>query len=699
MMISVRTLICLSGITAAAFLPSSVLAQDNSLLSQSNHGGVGLIQIPTARMEDSGHFSFNYNDNEDYRFWSVSIQLFPWLETTARYTDVRRLLYSPFPGFSGDQSLKDKGLDVKIRLLEESYYVPQVSVGWRDFGGTGFFESEYIAASKRLGDFDFHLGMGWGYLGRAGNISNPFCQLSDGFCQRPGGFSGNGGKVDYDQFYKGPASLIAGVEYHTPWLPLTLKLEYEGNNYATDRAPDLVQDSRFNYGLVYRYKNIDLQASYQRGNTFAFGISLDTNFNTIKQPKFDTPAPEVNAQGANPAKFSRAPLRKALYQDAGFVATSIFRNNDELIVKGKQIAFRDEAVAMERVGRVLANFGPDNVARYRIVVEEINLPMVETVFDVAEFRAVSRYERLDTPVRSTYVRKEPDVDDVIWQFNTPVRGLGFSLDSFWTQMLGNPEAFFMYQGGVLPTIEYHFDNNWSVMSVAKVSLLDNYDKFNFKVDAQDSTLPRVRTYAREYATRSNITLDRLFLSYRDNIVQDWYAQAYAGYLETMFAGVGGEVLYRPLDSNLAFGVDLNYVRQRDYDSETALFDYSVLTGFVSAYWQPTFVEDAMLAVSVGRFLAKDVGVNIDFSRRFDSGVVVGAYAAFTDASAEEYGEGSFTKGFYVSIPFDLLSFKSTKGAGSIPWVPIGRDGGQMLQRPMTLLSVTNDRAVPKRFVK
>ena len=31
---------------------------------------------------------------------------------------------------------------------------------------------------------------------------------------------------------------------------------------------------------------------------------------------------------------------------------------------------------------------------------------------------------------------------------------------------------------------------------------------------------------------------------------------YGGYLETMFGGAGAEVLYRPLDSNWAFGLDL-----------------------------------------------------------------------------------------------------------------------------------------------
>ena len=176
------------------------------------------------------------------------------------------------------------------------------------------------------------------------------------------------------------------------------------------------------------------------------------------------------------------------------------------------------------------------------------------------------------------------------------------------------------------------------------------------------------------------------------MADDWYAQAYGGYLETMFGGVGGEVMYRPVDSNWSFGVDLNYVQQRSYENDWDFFDYKVLTGFASAYYRPEFLPDTRLTVSAGQFLAKDKGVNIDFAKRFDSGIVVGAYAAFTDASAEEYGEGSFTKGFYISVPLDLFVLKPAKGRGRFPWVPISRDGGQMLNRPSILSDITAPRS-------
>jgi len=77
----------------------------------------------------------------------------------------------------------------------------------------------------------------------------------------------------------------------------------------------------------------------------------------------------------------------------------------------------------------------------------------------------------------------------------------------------------------------------------------------------------------------------------------------------MFAGVGGEILYRPVDSNLAYGLDIAYVKQRDPYSQTGLEDYTAVTGHASVYWQPEFLDDTQITVSAGQFLAKDKGVN------------------------------------------------------------------------------------------
>lgn len=100
-----------------------------------------------------------------------------------------------------------------------------------------------------------------------------------------------------------------------------------------------------------------------------------------------------------------------------------------------------------------------------------------------------------------------------------------------------------------------------------------------------------------------------------------------------------------------------------------------------------------MKTSVGQYLAGDKGGTLEIAKRFDSGVVVGGYATITDASPDEYGEGDFTKGVYVSVPLDIFSSGPTRSRAAIGWTPLTRDGGQQLGRKFGLYDMTSDRSV------
>lgn len=164
---------------------------------------------------------------------------------------------------------------------------------------------------------------------------------------------------------------------------------------------------------------------------------------------------------------------------------------------------------------------------------------------------------------------------------------------------------------------------------------------------------------------------------------------YGGYLEPMYAGVGGELLYRPMGERWSIGADLNYVRQRDFEQDFGLRDYRTITGHITAYTKLPFDLDA--AVSVGRYLARDWGTTIDISREFSNGVKFGGWVTRTNVSTEEFGEGSFDKGIYISIPFDEMMSVSTMSRANIAWAPLTRDGGAMLHRQYSLHTMTDGR--------
>jgi membrane-associated phospholipid phosphatase len=169
-----------------------------------------------------------------------------------------------------------------------------------------------------------------------------------------------------------------------------------------------------------------------------------------------------------------------------------------------------------------------------------------------------------------------------------------------------------------------------------------------------------------------------------------YASAYGGMLEPMYGGVGGEWLYRPWQSRFALGVDVNHVQQRDFKQNLGFRDYAVNTGHATLYWD-TGWNDLQVNLSAGQYLAGDAGATLDVKRVFSNGVALGAWATKTNVSAEQFGEGSFDKGIYVRIPFDVLSPRSSAGSGTIVWNPLTRDGGARLGRSFALYDLTQQR--------
>ncbi|WP_404408617.1 YjbH domain-containing protein [Pseudidiomarina marina] len=673
--------------------------------STSDYGSVGLLQMPSGRHAEQGEFSFTYSDQEEYRRWALNLQLFPWLEATLRYNDIRTRKYSQFEEFSGDQTYKDRGVDLKLRLTEETRWIPETSVGIRDLAGTGLFAGEYVAASKRLGNFDFTAGIGWGYLGKNNNINNPFCELTDEFCNRTGGFSGRGGSFEVDKWFKGNTAWFAGLEYQTPWDPLSIKVEYDSNNYKNEPSTvAMPQDSRWNYGLEYDLgNNMSLKASYERGNTIMFGFTLRTNLANAKQPKIDShrkrpPAPP-RLQSVEQLKQQDElnKLRTTMNAEASTWVRELALSEDEqtLTLYGSQYRYRDSELGLEKISRVLATEVPDSIKTYQFIDQSGTMNLAQNNIDAEIFKDAMGRRTINATTQQAYSRSEvtDNPGDMIYKKEFEFADLPtVSVKPYLDQSFGGPEDFYLYQLGVDARVRYSLSRNTFVAGTASLRVIDNYDKFNYTTGTETGALPRVRTYVREYVTGSDVFLRNLQVIHRRQLADNWFAAGYVGYQEQMFGGFGGELLYRELDSNWAVGLDINYAKQRDWENHFGFRDYDVITGHLTGYWRPNFMPNSLVRVAAGQFLAGDRGALVAFDHKFDSGIIVGAYAAKTNVSAEEYGEGSFTKGFYISIPFDILQLRYSPGRGTIGWSPLTRDGGQMLGREFSLFGATDKRS-------
>ncbi|MEZ8028833.1 YjbH domain-containing protein [Enterovibrio norvegicus] len=687
--------------------------------TQSDFGGVGLMQMPTGRVAPEGEFSLGVTMNDDYRHYHSSLQLMPWLEATIRYTQVPDRKYNNNPNFAPeDRYYTDKGIDIKVQLWEESYWLPETSIGIRDLGGTGLFDGEFIAASKHMGPFDFTAGVAWGYMGNRANLKG---DTSNGYdCGRDTSYKGKGGSVDYSRWFTGCMSLFGGMEYQTPWNPLSLKLEYDGNNYKSDtlvtkNIKEMPQDSPFNVGAVYRLDDWgDIRASFERGNTWTLGFTLKTNFNTLSQSWSDTPTPAYNGkQGESVDDIDWDRVATDLETIAGYSQTKVYADDESITVVGGQSKYRDRDLAHEKAAMILTNTG-SKASSFHLVEQSANQTTVQNDIDASAYRKVANQEYVGANVTDTTRRTNPNTARGMLQADTS-KPWSVNVNPSLQQSIGGSEDFYLFNIGVTAGASYWLTDNIEIGGGVYVNLYDNYDKFLYDVPPDGTDLKRVRTLVRQYISDNRVRVGNLQLTAFDKFGDDFYVQAYGGYLETMFAGVGAEVLYRPLNSNWAFGMDMNYVAQRDPNSEFGIFTEEVHydpttgryyrvqtgtpTGHFTTYYRPewSWFDDLLIKASVGQYLAEDKGVTLDVSKQFDSGVIAGAYLAKTNLSAEEFGEGSFNKGFYISIPFDIFTVKPSSNRALVGWTPLSRDGGQMLGRKYHLYDMTNGRYPNSEF--
>jgi len=661
-------------------MPQALMQRERSrglMVTASDWGSVGLLQTPSARMLDAGSFTMHFSRVEPYTRMNVFFQPFKWMEAGFRYTSIGNRNYQDGTP-NNPQTYKDKGFDVKFSLWDESAYAPAIAVGFRDIAGTGLFSGEHVVASKRFGDFDTSLGVSWGNLAGAPQRFAPNSAV---------------GNFQFDNYFSGPARPFGGLQWHLPGVPMVLKAEYDSNDYQNEPLGNrFEQKSRFNFGATYRlYSWLDLTAGYERGNTLSVGLSLHTNLARLATPKLNDP-PRV------PVAAYRPQLTPDWEKTARDLGVQTDWKIHQIKAEGQQVTVTVDDPRgvywqdrVDRAASVLHRDAPAGVDRFVLRYQARGMDMSEQVVDRQDWVA-PRVQPLPPSQQGDAVvaRAAAPESAAPAQFDAKPSPWDTNFRIGYSQSFGGPDAFLLYQFYAEQSVRLRLGrpDTWATGAV-RLRLLDNYDKFTYTAP---SNLPRVRTYIREYLTDSAVTMPNLQATHVKKVSENHYASVYAGYLEEMFAGVGGEWLYRPFASRFAFGIDANYVQQRDFSQGFAMLDpsYRVATGHATAYWD-TGWHGVELRGSAGRYLAGDMGVTAEASRQFRNGVVIGAYATKTNVSAQEFGEGSFDKGIFLSIPFDAMFTKSSSRIANFEWKPLTRDGGAKLWRYERLYDITRTR--------
>lgn len=660
---------------------------------QTDYGGTGLLETPTARRADVGDFSFHFGHVKPYYNYSFSFQPFSWLQAGFRYTSISNRSYG---SVAPDRDYLDKGVSLKLFLLKEGRYKPDIALGFRDLGGTGLFSSEYLVANKRWYNFDFSLGLAWGYMGNRGDIGNPLDVFGGRFKRRVDRHGSGGGKFNTKSWFTGRPAFFGGIQYTTPWQPLTLQVEYEGNDYNNEPLGNhLDQDLPVNFGARLRLNdNVTLSAAYERGDTVMLGATLSMNLAHLTQPKSDpAPVPAKKTTDNQPKSWSH--VASQLSENAGISASRISRQGDTLVVDGVPTTYRHLAQSELRGNRILHNAASDDISSFEyrwqgggFYLRDDKLPRNPLPTNPLIVNPASPFADLDyrrDVIASDATGKATSVKPSKTLYEKSARKFSYNLGPGLNYNYGGPDGF-LFQVLARLGLEYRTDQHgWASASVA-YSLFDNLSDDDYVAPTQ---LPRVRSDVVRYLHETDLGVYNLQYTRTARLSDNVFGMVYGGLLEQMYGGAGGEVLYRPFDSNVAFGADVNWVKKRDYDTQFGFRDYSAVEGHATAYVN-TGIDNVLARISVGRYLAKDYGATIDLSKTFDSGVTLGAYAVFTSAG-NKYGEGSFNKGIYLSMPLDVFFTKSSRRHVTARYTPLTRDGGASLDRRYSLYSLTGSR--------
>lgn len=678
-------------LTTTALLMASVsavgVASPSLGQTLNSYGMPGAIDTPTAETPPEGELSATVSYSDYGRRVSTSFQVFPRLTGALRYSRIEGLIDVD------RDALYDRSFDVQYQIFREDGWRPSVAIGLRDFMGTGVYSSEYLVATKKLTPrLSVTGGVAWGRL--AGDW-------------RRTDYEDEGGKPNWDDWFSGDAKPFASVEWHANDR-LSVLAEYSFDDYQPEvEGGDDAPDGKVNLGVNYRIGDTYQIGAYTIGGN-VFGIRGTVALNA-KKPPFPSglesapapvrprPAPSADPEGWS-GSWSADPTAQPAIQNAlskalaneGQVLESMVLNANRAEVRIRNKRYLMQAEAIGRTARLMTRALPPSVETFVITSMEDGMATSSVVLQRSDI------ERLENTA-AAYIAQEAEIVDAVQRPPGLVYAPGiypkftWRLGPYFDIGVFDPDEPFRFEAGADLSGRYEIAPGLILSGTLRQRVLGNQDQSapkGYTVDeyldsdfdqltADNNGVPRVRSDTRMYAGNNSPVIHDLTLAWYAHPTATTYSRVTVGLLERAYGGVSAEMLWKPVDSRLALGAEINRVRKRDYEDVFGFQDYEVTTGHLSAYYD--FGNGLWGQIDAGKYLAGDKGATISLNREFENGWRIGAYATKTDLSDTEFGNGSFDKGITMSVPLTwaIGSPSTRKVSGNLR--SLSRDGGARVE--------------------
>ena len=665
--------------------------------NMSTFGLAGGIDTPTAETLQDGTLGATVSWSDYGRRSSVFFQALPRLTTVLRYSRVDGI-----NDYRDDGYITDRSLDLRYQVLDEQGWRPAVAVGLQDFLGTGVYSGEYIVATKNVTpSVRVSAGLGWGVLaGKPRTID-----IDD-----------EGGTPNADDWFRGGAKPFASVSWQVNDR-LNLVAEYSNNDYLARYSNGQVfqqgkePDSNLNLAAFYRFGSSYEVGLYTiGGNTVGaqFSIALNpreapypSGLEKAPAPVRPRPAPSADPEGWS-GVWAQDPTAQPAIQTAlgeamaeeGQTLESMALSANRAEVRLRNGRYISQAEAIGRTARLMTRALPPSVETFVITSTAVGLPTSSVTVRRSDVERLENTEAgqianasilSDAPAGAPgLVRSEGVYPRFRWSIK-PYLTLGiFSAEDGLTyEVGGEARASYVITPGLVLTgaLRQRAFGNIDQRGPGIPGQRGEYYtpeeyEANPALETTPEGVPRVRSDTRMYTGNTDPVIPELTLAWYAKPAPAVYTRVTAGLLERAYGGVSAEVLWKPVNSPLALGAEINRVRKRDFDQLFEFRDYEVTMGHVSAYYE--FTQGFTAQLDVGKYLAGDKGATIRLTREFANGWRIGAYATKTDLSAEEFGEGSFDKGVTLSIPLGWATGQATRERVDADLRSLSRDGGAQL---------------------
>lgn len=634
----------------------------------------GYFNMPSARMGHEGELGGGFSYVPPYRNYNLRCQLTDRIELSGNYR-IFIGVDDPILSQHGFGDLSDKGANVKLALFlpEDSYYkLPGLAVGLEDFLGTRNFKARYIVATKVFLDEDMEVSLGYG-------------------SQRIHGFFGG---ILWMPFRRYGSPLLSS---------LTLAAEYDAIDYKNcevEKHPKgRVKKSPINWGLKYRlWDTLDFSLAYVRGDALACSVSASYNFGETKGflPKIDDVLPyqaPVNTQELGylrPEDVLAQDLVHAM-EEQGFDVYHIAIIVDDdctktLRITVSNIAYRLEPIVRDRLDHLLSSLTPSNIDRVTVVMDVEGFPIQEYRYRTEDLQryACKEIGSYELKVLAPLCEVTPPCPyQTTTLFGNNKELFNFELFPNTHTLFGGAKGKFKYAlgltvgiNGFLP-LNIYYSVRLGYLPFSNLGDVKDVDRLN------PSQIINVRSDIVNYYKQKAITVDEAYLQRVWNLGYGFYNRVALGYFEEEYGGIAAECLYNPIDLPWAFGIEGAVVKKRTVRGLGFTDRIRKLEGFVPTYrkflgtqyffnvyydWKLVNLD---LKVSLGQFLAKDLGIRYEVTRYFPSGLRLTFWYTRTNGHDKINGHTYYDKGVAFSMPLDIFYTHSQRdrwGYGMSAWL-------------------------------